>query len=102
MQKDCGDNLELLVDCFVEEKNNDEALHRSIDQAESKGRELRTDENLLRQEFADSPDLQAEFRMGGVEAFIVLRKREASEQQREADQAEKRRRKESEAANARV
>jgi len=56
-----------------------------VHRAESEQRRLSVDEALLRKEFAESGELQAEF--SGVDAFIALRRREIVEEQRTADRS---------------
>jgi len=66
----------------MSEETKTELLTR-VHRAESEQRRLSADEALLRKEFAESGELQAEF--SGVDAFIALRKREAAKEQRRAD-----------------
>ena len=68
----------------MSEENKTQLLTR-VHRAESEQRRLSVDETLLRREFSESPDLQAEFRMGGVDSFIALKKHEASKEQQAAD-----------------
>lgn len=77
LQKSCGDNLELLIDSFVLGRESEQALRRRVDEAEALNRELRLDENILRQEFQESPELQRRFHMGGVDGYIAFRRHEA-------------------------
>jgi len=68
----------------MSEETKIELLTR-VHQAESEQRRLSVDETLLRKEFAESGELQAEF--SGVDAFIALRKREIAEEQRTVDRS---------------